>query len=157
MSTLRIYLNSESAILSGCRLQNQTGPRPKKWEKTGVVVEVRQHNQYLIRVDGSGRLTLRNRQFLRTYEPLHPKKTPFSDFRINNTDKSVPDHQNVSKPFVRITNRTAFGKNIPEADMQMQKRRDIPDISSQSPPGNINQEASQSPRRSNREKKRPSY
>ena len=31
---------------------------------SGKVVEVRQHDQYVIKVDGSGRVTLRNRKFL---------------------------------------------------------------------------------------------
>lgn len=52
------------------RVQNQTGPHPKKWDKTGIVVEVRQFHQYIIRMDGSGRVTLRNRQFLRKYTPV---------------------------------------------------------------------------------------
>ena len=50
-------------------LQNQTGNYPNKWDRTGVVVEVKQYHQYQIRVDGSGRLTLRNRQFLRRFIP----------------------------------------------------------------------------------------
>ncbi len=54
------------------RLQNQTGPHPNKWDRTGCVVEVRQHDQYVIRVDGSGRQTLRNRKFLRAYTPQMP-------------------------------------------------------------------------------------
>ena len=49
------------------RLQNQTGNYPKKWDRTGVVVEVKQFHQYLVRIDGSGRLSLRNRQFLRRF------------------------------------------------------------------------------------------
>ncbi len=40
---------------------------------TGVVVEVKQFDQYVIRVDGSGRATLRNRQFLRKYTPAIDK------------------------------------------------------------------------------------
>ena len=52
------------------RVQNQTGPHPTKWDKTGVIIEVRQFNQYIIRMDGSGRVTLRNRQFLRKYIPV---------------------------------------------------------------------------------------
>ena len=55
------------------RVQNQTGPHPTKWDKTGVVVEVRQFDQYVIRVDGSGRVTLRNRKFLRKYLPVIPR------------------------------------------------------------------------------------
>ena len=42
------------------RIQNQTGPHPNKWEKTGSVIEVRQHDQYVVRIDGSRRVTLRN-------------------------------------------------------------------------------------------------
>jgi hypothetical protein len=48
------------AIGDHVRLQNQTGPYPNKWDKTGLVVEVRQFDQYVVRVDGSGRVTLRN-------------------------------------------------------------------------------------------------
>ena len=52
------------------RIQNQTGPHPTKWDKTGIVIEVRQFDQYVVRVDGSGRVTLRNRKFLRHYHPV---------------------------------------------------------------------------------------
>ena len=51
------------------RIQNQTGPEPLKWDKTGQITEVRQHDQYVVRVNGSGRVTLRNRKFLRRYIP----------------------------------------------------------------------------------------
>ena len=54
------------------RLQNQVGPEPLRWDKTGNVIEVRQHDQYVVRVDGSGRVTLRNRKFLRKYIPVSP-------------------------------------------------------------------------------------
>ena len=53
------------------RIQNQTGPHPNKWDRTGIVIEVRQFHQYLVRVDGSGRQTLRNRKFLRKYIPVY--------------------------------------------------------------------------------------
>ena len=52
------------------RVQNQRGPNPLKWDKTAVVIEVRQFDQYVIRIDGSGRVTLRNRKFLRRYVPV---------------------------------------------------------------------------------------
>lgn len=58
------------------RIQNQTGPHPTKWDKTGLVIEVRQFDQYVIRVDGSGRTTLRNRKFLRKYEPVQKRHPP---------------------------------------------------------------------------------
>jgi hypothetical protein len=53
------------------RVQNQTGSHPNKWDKTGSIVEVRQHDQYVIKIDGSGRVTLRNRKFLRKFSPVH--------------------------------------------------------------------------------------
>lgn len=56
------------------RIQNQRGPHPLKWDKTGVVVEVRQFDQYVVRVDGSGRVTVRNRKFLRRYQPVIPRQ-----------------------------------------------------------------------------------
>ena len=66
------------------RIQNQTGPYPTKWGRTGVIIEVRQFDQYVIRVDGSGRVTLRNRKFLRKFVsagphfPVPPPSTPHS-------------------------------------------------------------------------------
>ena len=32
-------------------IQNQTGPHPLKWDKTGQIIEVKQHDQYVIRPD----------------------------------------------------------------------------------------------------------
>ena len=52
-----------------CFIQNQTGPYPKKWHRTGTVVEVADNNQYTVKVDGSGRVTKRNRRFLRALKP----------------------------------------------------------------------------------------
>ena len=51
------------------RIQNQTGPYPNRWGKTGLVVEVRQFDQYVVGVDGSRNVTLRNRKFLRKFTP----------------------------------------------------------------------------------------
>ena len=53
-------------------LQNQQGPHPTKWDRSGVIVESLSHDQYRVKVDGSGRLTLRNRRFLRAYTPATP-------------------------------------------------------------------------------------
>lgn len=51
-----------------CFIQNQTGNQPNKWHRSGVVTEVLPHDQYLMKVDGSGRVTRRNRRFLRSYK-----------------------------------------------------------------------------------------
>ena len=52
-------------------VQNLVGNHPKRWERTGIVVEVRQYHQYVVKVDGSGRVTLRNRQHLRKFTPFN--------------------------------------------------------------------------------------
>lgn len=51
-------------------IQNQSGPHPNKWDRSGTIVEVKPHDQYTVKVDGSGRLTLRNRRFLRGFTPF---------------------------------------------------------------------------------------
>ena len=51
-------------------IQNQVGNHPRRWERTGTVMEVRDYDQYNVKVDGTGRLTLRNRRFLRSLSPI---------------------------------------------------------------------------------------
>ena len=68
-------LNEHSRILpplaagDNVLIQNQTGSRPIKWDRTGQILEAKDHDQYRIRVSGSGRVTLRNRKFIRKFEP----------------------------------------------------------------------------------------
>ena len=46
-------------------IQNQGGTHPRKWDKVGTVVEALDFDQYNVKVGGSGRITRRNRRFLR--------------------------------------------------------------------------------------------
>ena len=50
-------------------IQNQAGNFPNKWGKSGIIVELKDYHQYIVKVDGSGRLTVRNRKFLRKFNP----------------------------------------------------------------------------------------
>ena len=54
------------------QIQNQRGAHPNKWDCTGRVVETLPHSQYLVRVDGSGRITRRNRRALRQIMAFEP-------------------------------------------------------------------------------------
>ena len=45
--------------------QDQSHGKPNKWDREGTIVEVGDNDQYLVRVHGTGRVTLRNRRFLR--------------------------------------------------------------------------------------------
>ena len=60
---------SQLAVHDTVQVQNQVGCKPSRWDITGTVVEVRSHDQYVVRVHGSGRLTLRNRKFLKKITP----------------------------------------------------------------------------------------
>lgn len=60
----------ELQVGESVQVQNQEGPYPRRWTKTGRVVETMGNRQYRIRLDGSGRVTLRNRRFLRKILPV---------------------------------------------------------------------------------------
>ena len=64
-------------------VKDQSGPSPKAWSKSGKVVECLPHNSYLIRIDGSGHLTRRNRKFLRKF-------VPYTDILMEPTSPQVP-------------------------------------------------------------------
>ena len=71
IETLREHSKSLPQLDCGDRVlvQNQSGRFPKKWDKSGTIVEVRANDQYTVKIDGSGRLTLRNRRYLRRFVP----------------------------------------------------------------------------------------
>ena len=93
------------------RLQNQTGPHPKKWDKTGLVVEVRQFDQYVIRVDGSGRVTLRNRKFLRKFMPIVTGDTIRSTNPASNYELR-PTHPPITPTLQHPTPPTRYTQNL---------------------------------------------
>ena len=79
----------------GCRIQNQTGQFAKKWDRTGQVVQVAENDQYVVKVAGSGRLTLRNRKYLRKLEGQRTPQKPGSsliehryDFEVKTPDSA---------------------------------------------------------------------
>ena len=72
-------------------IQNQVGSNPRKWEQTGTVIEVKQYDQYLIKIDGSGRVTLRNRKFLRKIVPVKKDTHPYNAFIRPLTEPLQPD------------------------------------------------------------------
>ena len=49
-------------------IQNQTGQFPIHWDHSGTVVNVKGHDQYVVKVAGTGMLTLHNRRFLKIFK-----------------------------------------------------------------------------------------
>ena len=41
-------------------VQNQLGKSPRRWERTGVILECKEFDQYVVKIDGTGRPTVRN-------------------------------------------------------------------------------------------------
>ena len=73
--------------------------RSKKWDRQGIIVATGDNDQYLVRIAGSGRLTLRNRRFLRRFQERsqstnHKAVQPMSRFN----DEPVDQH-NPTSPF----------------------------------------------------------
>ena len=65
-------------------IQDQSQPsKPGRWTRTGSVVELCGHDSILVKVDGSSRLTQRNRRFLK-------KITPYSTLIKHNPVPHVP-------------------------------------------------------------------
>jgi hypothetical protein len=51
--------------------QNQTGNHPLRWDKRGTIIKCEGFDQYQVMIDGSRRLTRRNRRYLRLFTPFH--------------------------------------------------------------------------------------
>ena len=97
-------------------VQNQTGLRHKKWDKSGVVVKVLEFDQYRIRMDGTGRPTLRNRRFLR---PITPYQTPVMSSNTHQTD-DLPDDSPEQPP---VEQHQGVVQPQPEAAAETELRR----------------------------------
>ena len=83
-------------------IQNQTGSKPTKWDRTGTVLEVRDFDKYIVKVDGSGRLTLRNRRFLKKVYQDRGMFTPIPPLRKTkpSIDEAPEDKLTISEPTV---------------------------------------------------------
>ena len=59
--------------------------KPNKWDRQGTVIAVKDNDQCLVEVDGSERLTLRNRRFLRKFESEHYYQLTEDEMRDSRT------------------------------------------------------------------------
>ncbi len=73
------------------QVQNQVGSHPNKWNNTGVVSSVLPNRQYNVVMDGSRRVTLRNRRYLRKVLPVCRRHIVDDDIPIQPTTELVTD------------------------------------------------------------------
>ena len=78
-----------------CFIQNQVGAHANKWDRTGVIVEVLPHRKYVVKVDGYGRLTKRNRKFLRFFKPA---SLSFTDMPPTQDAHEEPSRAEINVP-----------------------------------------------------------
>ena len=55
-------------------------PQPTKWDKTGSAIEICQFYHCVMKVDGSGRVTQSDRNFLQNYVPVHAQRHRIKDW-----------------------------------------------------------------------------
>ena len=73
------------------QVQNQKGKDPLRWDRSGVVVESLGNQQYTVKMDGSGRVSLRNLWFLRKIKPLVPRYSIIENVLVNNHEAGKDD------------------------------------------------------------------
>ena len=76
--------------------QGRDVARPNKWDRQGTVIAVKNNDQVLVKVHGSGRITIRSRRFLRKYEAAVPVALPIDMTPAAPVDK--PNDVPVDKP-----------------------------------------------------------
>ena len=127
-----------------CFIQNQHGNGPKKWDRTGIVMNNLDHNQHVVKVDGSGRLTTRNRRYLRKLTPAttniefaSPITTPATTISKQTTEAHLESPEtNINVPQMHL--------QVPHDHPHHSLTPNIPPISNQTPeenpdiPHNIN-------------------
>ena len=146
-----------------CYVQNQAGNHPKLWDRSGTVVESPGHDSYIIKIDGSGRVTRRNRQFLRKFtpdssfivspSPVRPDPVPAAEIPAYNSDhvQYTPAPEPAAGPPPR-GNNTTTGLETSETAPPDSEPTPMT-ITSQSPPLAV--EDSISTARPVRERRRP--
>ena len=87
-------------------IQNQRGNHPNHWNATGRVIERLPHRQYSVLVDGSRRVTTRNRRFLRPAaesirrmldeDPVLPTPSPPADEIVTAETFSLPEKERIA-------------------------------------------------------------
>ena len=125
-------------IGSKCLLQNQSGSRPRKWGRIGVVMKVLPFDQFLVRIDGLRRLTRRSRRFIEfvSQEDNVSHKSPDSpsmfsddsnDARTDEKNEPDKDHKNVEEehttvlmvPIIRKYHLLCIGKKTSIPQLQI--------------------------------------
>ena len=133
-------------------VQNQVGPSANRWDKSGLVVADCGNSQYRVKLDGSGRITLRNRAFLKRIVPFQGREEPSSRPREVVLDRKGPsstrlEMQGQESLMPEVPERESLMPGVPERDTGESVGEEADRMQAEMPGG---------PRRSLRKTKRPS-
>ena len=108
-------------------IQDQRGRNNfRKWNRTSVIVEILPFRQYQAKMDGSGRLSLRNRRFIKP-SPSPTKLTPRSDDAPHSNDAPRLDSAPIRNSMTRrnstpnCSNNTPHPNYVPQTHCMLQK------------------------------------
>ena len=76
-------------------IKNQSGNHPTRWDKRGVVVECKEFDQYMIRIDGPRCVKRKNRKYLKNvifHIPLGLSKVSQASHGVDQGSQAVDDH-----------------------------------------------------------------
>ena len=111
------YYNKNAHLLEPLETKTAVRIQSKgKWDKTGSIVEILPNRKYRIRVDGSGRTTLRNRRFIK-------------EERKANLNTPIPSAEYSNMPILRRMNQNIENNTNPD-NIQPQQA-ELPDIDQQ--------------------------
>ena len=86
-------------------VQNQrgAGKSAKRWDRAGTVVEDKGFDKYSVKIDGSGRISDRNRRYLRFFKPdsptlRAPKLVPFHSAQVPGDGGRGDHHRHLQVP-----------------------------------------------------------
>ena len=102
------------------QVQNQRGKDPLRWDKSGIVVESLGNHQYSVKMDGSGRVSLRNRKYLRKIEPFLPRNICIQ--KVLNSEKIVDTKQDEGEAIEDLTDKQVVEEIVEEAELRRSTR-----------------------------------
>ena len=126
--------------------QNKRNGRQSKWDRHGTIIATKDNDQHLVKVHGTGRLTLRNRRFLRKFKlrpqtvqedpPIHhsleaPKNSPCKSVGPNPQPASHRDEKEPRESLQRPAVTSQEGEE--RGPENVTNVMDVPDIVPVSP------------------------
>ena len=100
-------------------IQDQSGPTPKRWNKSGIIIQSLPFDSFLIKVDGSNVITKRNRKFLRQFVPFNPSSMNADSTSSNHTRRESCQDPPQSPTTSSRKNPAGLSAMIPTLDNPM--------------------------------------